>query len=67
MPKTTEQQKMTLLLTVAYVLRAQTKENLWYQTRATRLQRADDLHMLNEALSPFDGVESTPVDEEPNR
>ncbi len=56
-----QQQQLNLLLTVARVLRAQTRDRL-HETKHDA-----DLLALDDALAPYEGVLSTPVNEELNR
>ncbi len=60
-----EQQQLNLLLTVARVLRAQTRDRVDPQGVK---KYDDDLWALNDALAPYEGVQTgAPVNEEPNR
>lgn len=58
-----EEQQLNLLLTVARVLRAQTRDRLNPHVK----KYDDDLWALNDALAPYESVPGTPVNEEPNR
>ncbi len=60
---TPEQQQLNLLLTVARVLRAQTRDRLNPHVK----KYDDDLDALNNALLPFEGIPATPVNEELSR
>ncbi len=67
MTPTPEQQQLNLLLTVARILRAQTKDRIHQLLQPHVKKDDDDLWALNDALAPYEGVPATPVNEEPNR